>query len=186
MNYDKYAKYEKLPVRLDNNLNENKNCIYKERNNSIHSNKCINNQGSTFISDYMLDTNSIDECKLLYNNRITNNVVSNKNNKQLNTRIINTIPYRNYSEFTYNPELEVLINAGLPTSNKKSVSNTSEISNKKTPMVDYVKNKITDKNNSFDISRFQLSSRQIKGNKVYIKKYKKNIKKITESIIPQE
>ena len=53
-------------------------------------------------------------------------------------------------------------------------------------MVDYVKNKITDKNNSFDISRFQLSSRQIKGNKVYIKKYKKNIKKITESIIPQE
>ena len=181
-----YATYEKLPIKLDKNIKENKKCVYKDRNNTIHSNKCINNQGSTIISDYMLDTTNIDECKLLYNNRVTSNVVSNKNNKQLNTRMINTIPYRNYSEFTYNPELEVLINAGLPTSNKKSVSNTSEITSKKTPMIDYIKNKITDKNNSFDISRFQLSSRQIKGNKTYIKKYKKNIKKITESIILEE
>jgi len=181
-----YAKYEKLPVKLDESLKEVSICMYQERNNNIHTNKCIDNQASTYISDYMLNSNSIDECKTIYNNRIINNVVSNKNNKQLNTRIINTIPYRNYSEFTYNPELEVLINAGLPTSNKKSVSNTSEITSKKTPMIDYVKNKINDKNNSFDISRFTLSSRQIKGNKTYIKKYKKNIKKITESIVLEE
>ena len=37
----------------------------------------------------------MDKCKLLYNDRIESNVVSNKNNKQLNNRIIKTIPYRN-------------------------------------------------------------------------------------------
>ena len=179
-----YAKYEKIHIKLDKNVKKN-NCMYKERTNNIRSNKC-NNDNSSKISDYMLDVSNIDECNLLYNNRFDNNVVSNKNNKQLNTRSINTIPYRNYTEFKYNPELEVLINAGLPTSNKKSVSNTSEINSTKTPMIDYVRNKIIDKNNSFDISRFQLSSRQIKGNKVYIKKYKQNIKKITESIISAE
>lgn len=183
-----YATYEKLPIKLDKNIKENKKCVYKDRDNKIHSNKCVNynDPESKQISNYILDTNNVDECKLLYNNRITNNVVSNKNNKQLNTRMINTIPYRNYTEFKYNPELEVLINAGLPTSNKKSVSNTSEITSKKPPMIDYVRNKITDKNNSYDISRFQLSSRQIKGNKSYIKKYKKNIKKITESTLLEE
>ena len=180
-----YAKYEKLPIKLDKKLKKNKKCIYQERTNNIHSNKC-DNQGLTQISNHILDTTNVDECKLLYNNRIENNVVSNRNNKQLNTRIIKTIPYRNYSEFTYNPELEVLINAGLSTSNKKSVSNTSEIKSKKSPMINYVKNKIIDKNNSFDISRFQLSSRQIKGNKVYINKYKQNIKKINQSMIPEE
>jgi hypothetical protein len=179
-----YAKYEKLPINL--NSKNNNNCMYKERkNNNIHSNKCANTN-STLINDYLLDDTNVDECKLIYNNRIINNVVSNKNNKQLSTRIVKTIPYRNYTEFTYNPELEVLINAGMQTSTRKSVGNTSEVLNDGTPMHDYIKNKIKDKNNSFDLSRFQLSSRQIKGNKVYIKKYKKNIKKIRNSLIQEE
>tara|TARA_Y100000816_G_scaffold273753_1_gene240382 strand:+ start:772 stop:1317 length:546 start_codon:yes stop_codon:yes gene_type:complete len=179
-----YAKYEKLPIKL-NSKNTN-NCIYKERkNNTIHSNKCANTN-STLVNDYLLDDTNVDDCKLIYNNRIINNVVSNKNNKQLSTRIVKTIPYRNYTEFTYNPELEVLINAGMQTSTRKSVGNTSEVLNDGTPMQDYIKNKIKDKNNSFDLSRFQLSSRQIKGNKVYIKKYKKNIKKIQNSLIQEE
>ena len=29
----------------------------------------------------------------------------NKSNKTLTKRIINTIPYRNYTNYTYNPEL---------------------------------------------------------------------------------
>lgn len=179
-----YAKYEKLPVKLDKkDINK---CTYNERkNNNIHSNKC-SDKNSTLINDYILDNNNVDECKLVYSNRIMNNVVSNKNNKQLNTRIIKTIPYRNYTEFTYNPELEVLVNAGMQTSTRKSVGNTSEVLNNGTPMQDYIKNKIKNKNNSFDLSRFQLSSRQIKGNKVYIKKYKKNIKKIQNSLIQEE
>jgi hypothetical protein len=49
-------------------------------------------------------------------------------------------------------------------------------------MIDFVKNRLDDKNNSFDISRFQLSSRQIKGNKVYVNNYKKNLKKIKSSL----
>jgi len=78
-----YAKYEKLPVKLDESLKEASICMYQERNNNIHTNKCIDNHASTYISDYMLNSNSIDECKTIYNNRIINNVVSNKNNKQL-------------------------------------------------------------------------------------------------------
>ena len=49
-------------------------------------------------------------------------------------------------------------------------------------MIDFVKNRLDDKNNSFDISRFQLSSRQIKGNKVYVNNYKKNLKKIKSTL----
>lgn len=180
-----YAEFEKLPVSIDNIEDE---CMYRKRkNNKMHSNKCMDNDiYNSKISEYITDASSIDECKLLYNNRIENNVVSNKNNKQLNTRLIKTIPYRNYTEFTYNPELEVLINSGLHTSSKKSVSNTSEVETSKTPMIKYIKNRINDKNNSFDISRFQLSSRQIKGNKKYIKSYKKNLKNIKKSLILEE
>jgi hypothetical protein len=180
-----YAPFEKLPVKLDNIDTNNTKCMYKERKYNIHSNKC-DNMDSLKIGNYITDNNTIDECKLLYTNRIQSNIVLNKNNKQLNSRIIKTIPYRNYSEFTYNPELEILINAGIHTNSKKSVGNTSEIEGDKTPMINYVKNKITDKNNSFDISRYQLSSRQIKGNKRYIKNYKKNIKNIKSSLIQNE
>ena len=49
-------------------------------------------------------------------------------------------------------------------------------------MIDFVKNKLDDKNSNFDISRFQLSSRQIKGNKVYVNNYKKKLKLIKSSL----
>ena len=98
-------------------------------------------------------------------------------------KMINNYSLRNDLEYyKYNPELEIAINAGQHTNNRKSVSNTSEIEDSKKPMIDFVKNRLDDKNNSFDISRFQLSSRQIKGNKVYIKKYKKNLKKIKSTL----
>ena len=38
---------------------------------------------------------------------LNSNVVSNKNNKQLNNRIIKTIPYRNKGDHIYNPELKL-------------------------------------------------------------------------------
>ena len=179
-----YAPFEKLPVKLDS-IDTNTNCMYKERKYNVHSNKC-NNTDTLKMGEYITDNNTIDECKLLYTNRIQSNIVSNKNDNQLTSRIIKTIPYRNYSEFTYNPELEILINAGMHTNTKKSVGNTSEIQGNKTPMLNYVKKKIENKNNSFDISRYQLSSRQIKGNKRYIRNYKKNIKKIKSSLIQNE
>ena len=178
----KYAKYEKLDVELEKNLKEDNKCMYRKRNNHFHSNKCTESASNL---QYLIDEDSIDKCKLLYgssSNRIEPTVISNKNTKQLNTRPINTIPYRNYTEFEYNPELEMVINSGLQTNNRKSVSNTSEIQDEQKPMISFVKNRLDDKNNNFDISRFQLSSRQIKGNKVYIKKFKKNLKKIKSSL----
>jgi len=179
-----YAKFEKLNTKLNTELKKESkinNCMYKKREFKINSNKCDNNNNNNI--NYILDNNiKKDECKLLYNDRVDSNVISYKNNKQLNTRVINTIPYKNYTEFTYNPELEVLISSGLHTHDKKSVSNTSEIEQEKKPMISYVKNKIDDKNNSFDISRFTLSSRQIKGNKTYVNKYKKNLKLIKSSL----
>ena len=133
--------------------------------------------------DYIIDESTLDDCqKHMYSNRIETNIVSNKNNKQLNTRVIKTIPYRNKSNFEYNPELEIIINSGLQTNNRKSVSNTSEIKEELPPMIDFVKNKLDDKNSNFDISRFQLSSRQIKGNKVYVNNYKKKLKLIKSSL----
>ena len=44
MNYDKYAKYEKLPAKLENIDDE---CMYREIKNKIHSNKCIENDSDT-------------------------------------------------------------------------------------------------------------------------------------------
>lgn len=179
----KYATYEKLDVELEKNLQEENKCMYRKRENNLHSNKCT--QSSTANLQYMVDAESIDKCKLsitTQSNRIEPIVMSNKNNKQLNSRIINTIPYRNYTEFEYNPELEIVINSGLQTNNRKSVSNTSEIQTEEKPMTKFVKNRLDDKNSKFDISRFQLSSRQIKGNKTYIKNYKKGLKKIKSSL----
>lgn len=175
-----YAEYEKLDTKLDKKITDSNKCMYRKRDYNFHSNKCQNSNNSNL--NYIIDKESVDKCKLIYNNRIDSNVVSNKNNKQLNTRIINTIPYKIQGNHIYNPELEIVINAGQHTNNRKSVSNTSEIEDSKKPMIDFVKNRLDDKNNSFDISRFQLSSRQIKGNKVYIKKYKKNLKKIKSTL----
>ena len=175
----KYAEYEKLDTKLEDNLKKDNNCMYRKRDYNFHSNKCVNSQSDL---KYIIDEESIDTCKLLYNDRINSNVVSNKNNKQLTNRIIKTIPYRNKGNHIYNPELEIIINSGQHTNNRKSVSNTGEIESIEKPMIDFVKNRLDDKNNSFDISRFQLSSRQIKGNKVYVNNYKKNLKKIKSSL----
>lgn len=174
MSSNLYAPYEELKIDLKKNTNQNK-CAYKDRDSiPLQSNKCINSSEDK-ISTYLLDSSKVDSCKLIYNNRIENNIISNKQNSQLNPRPINTIPYKNYSNFVYNPELEVYISSGLQTSNRKSISNTSEVEGVQQPMIKYVKNKIESKNNNFDISRFQLASRQIKGNKKYIKQYKKKI-----------
>lgn len=175
----KYAPYDKLDTELEEEIQKNNKCMYRKRDYNFHSNKCNNSQSNL---NYILDEDSIDKCKLIYTDRIDNNVVSNKNNKQLTNRIIKTIPFRKHGEHIYNPELEIIINSGQHTNNRKSVSNTSEIEGNEKPMIDFVKNRIEDKTNNFDISRFQLSSRQIKGNKVYVNNYKKNLKKIKSSL----
>ena len=89
----KYAKYEKLDTKLEIIIQENNNCMYKE--NEIIIFIVINVLNLQSDLKYIIDEESIDKCKLLYNDRIESNVVSNKNNKQLNNRIIKTIPYRN-------------------------------------------------------------------------------------------
>jgi len=175
----KYAEYTKLDKKLEDKLDDDINCMYKKRNYNFYSNKCEDVKSNL---QYIIDEDSMDKCKLIYNNRIESNVVSNKNNKQLTNRVIKTIPYRNKGDHIYNPELEIIMNSGQHTNNRKSVSNTSEIQTEKKPMIDFIKNRLDDKNNSFDISRFQLSSRQIKGNKVYVNNYKKNLKKIKLSL----
>jgi len=108
--------------------------------------------------------------------------LTNKNNKQLTTRLIKTIPYRNPKIFDYNPEYELIIQAGLYTTNRKSTSNTGEIEQDLPPMINKLKINIDNKVNNFDISRFQLSSRNLKGNKTYINKYKENLNLIKSSL----
>jgi len=175
----KYAEYPKLDKKLEDKLDDDDNCMYKKRNYNFYSNQC---EGGNSNLQYIIDEDSMDKCKLIYNNRIGSNVVSNKNNKQLAHRVIKTIPYRNNGDHIYNSDLEIIMNSGQHTNNRKSVSNTSEIQTEKKPMIDFIKNRLDDKNTSFDISRFQLSSRQIKGNKVYVNNYKKNLKKIKLSL----
>ena len=104
----KYAKYEKLDTKLEDKLQKNNECMYKKRDYNFYSNKCVESQSDL---KYIIDEKSMDKCKLLYNDRIETNVVSNKNNKQLNNRIIKTIPYRNKGDHIYNPELEIIINS---------------------------------------------------------------------------
>jgi len=175
----KYAEYTELNKKLEDKLDNDTNCMYKKRNYNFYSNKCEDSKSNL---QYIIDEDSMDKCKLIYNNRIESNIVSNKNNKQLTHRVIKTIPYRNKGDHIYNPDLEIIMNSGQHTNNRKSVSNTSEVPTEKKPMIDFIKNRLDDKNNSFDISRFQLSSRQIKGNKVYVNNYKKNLKKIKLSL----
>ena len=175
----KYAKYEKLDTKLEDKLQKNNECMYKKRDYKLYSNKCIETQSDL---KYVIDEKSMDKCKLLYNDRIETNVVSNKNNKQLNTRLIKTIPYRNPKIFDYNPEQELMVQSGLYTGNRKSTSNTGEIKQDLPPMIKSLKEKIKHKSTNFDISRFQLSSRNLKGNKYYMKKYKKNLDLIKSSL----
>ena len=177
----KKEEYNMVKDNMEKNKDNKKNKINK--NTKKHNKEDIKVQKPKSDIDYIIDETTLDDCqKQMYSNRIQTSIVSNKNNKQLNTRVIKTIPYRNKSNFEYNPELEIVINSGLQTNNRKSVSNTSEIKEELPPMIDFVKNKLDDKNSTFDISRFQLSSRQIKGNKVYVNNYKKKLKLIKSSL----
>ncbi len=106
----------------------------------------------------------------------------NKKIKQLYPRSINTIPYKIKKTYDYNPEMETLIKSGLLNSNKKCITNTGEIKSEMTPLQSFVKDKINNKKNLFDISRFQLSSRQLKGDKTYLNNYKDKINSIKKVI----
>lgn len=187
-----YAPYEKLNLdeiyneknnekNTEKQLKNNYDCFYNERKINIHNKKCVSESNKKQI-DYLLENNDERKCKLIYNNRINNNITSNKNNKQLNSRLIKTIPYRNPKIFDYNPEQELIVQSGLYTGNRKSTSNTGEIKQDLPPMIKSLKEKIKHKSNNFDISRFQLSSRNLKGNKYYMKKYKKNLDLIKSSL----
>lgn len=154
-------------------------CYYNERNFKLNSKKCAQENKQI---NYILNNFDEKKCKLLNNNRIENKLISNKNNKQLNTRLIKTIPYRNPKIFDYNPEYELIVQSGLYNSNRKSTGNTGEIEQDLPPMINKIKMNIDNKVNNFDISRFQLSSRNLKGNKAYINNYKTNLNLIKSSL----
>jgi len=190
----KYASFSNEDSDLFKEQNDTK-CGYKDRIESVDYNKnkkkiCNTGENSIEIVNsienvnrYLLDTQSKDDsCKSLYNDRLMENVQTYKTNKQLTTRIISTIPYRKKGNYNYNPEIETMVAAGISTGNKKSMNNTSQVKSKMMPMVDYVKKEMKNKNRNFDISRFQLSSRQIKGNKSYVEHYKKNLDLIKNAL----
>ena len=181
----KYASFSNEDSELFKEINDNK-CGYKTRIETERynkKNKCKSSQANNITNNYLLDTIAqTDNCKTLYNDRLVENVQTYKPYKQLNTRIISTIPYRTKGNYLYNPEIETIVSAGISSGNKKSINNISQIKSKMMPMVDYVKKEMKNKNRNFDISRFQLSSRQIKGNKSYVEHYKKNLSLIKNAL----
>lgn len=185
-NDDMYVEYTSIKKdvkkKLDKQLDDN--CMYKKRENNVPQlNRCEEIQsikeGNHIIDNVVLEKN---KCKLKFEDRINQNIISHKKNKQLNKRIINTIPYKNKSNFKYNPDLEIIVKSGLHTADKKSVSNTSESKSDMQPMTNYVKNKIDDKNSKYDVSRFGLSSRNLKGNEIYLTEYKKKLDLLKNSL----
>ena len=176
-----YNKKKKNKEKDDNE--ENNNCFYNKREIYLNKKKCESDIYNKNQINYILNNNDKKKCKLIYNNRINSNTItSNKHNKQLNTRPIKTIPYRNPKTYNYNPECELMIKSGLYTSNKKSSQNTGEIEGDLPPMIYSLKEKIKKKTSNFDISRFQLSSRNLKGNKYYMENYKKKLNLIKLSL----
>lgn len=181
-----YALYEEN-IKLKNNK------CYNDRTNNINNNnKCDENNINKKISDrFNVDSKlNEDDCKkdMLMNNIFNNsnskkNIISNKNNKILTKRIINTIPYRNYKNFDYNPELELFIKNNNYNGNSKSTNNTSEVKNKKYPLNNNIKGIFISRNNVIDLDRFNLSTRQLKGDNNYKKKYKKQLKKLSKLLI---
>ena len=178
-----YALYEEN-IKLKNNE------CYNDRVNNINNNKkCDDNNINKKISDRFNVNSKLneDDCKknMLMNNIFNNsnskkNIISNKNNKILTKRIINTIPYRNYKNFDYNPELELYIKNNNYNGNSKSTNNTSEIKNKKYPLNNNIKGIFNSRNNVIDLDRFNLSTRQLKGDNNYKKLYKKQLKKLSK------
>lgn len=197
MNYENieklYAPYNKLKIDLDEvEISENK-CNKLSKIPKLQNNKCNNvnnNKESTYIFDKSVKKTG--DCKdLLYNDKVKNinnerknshKMTYNKSIKQLYPRSIITIPYKTKKTYEYNPEIETLMQSGLLNSNKKCVTNTGEIKSKMTPLQSFVKDKINNKKNLFDISRFQLSSRQLKGDKTYLNNYKDKISSIKKFI----
>lgn len=193
--YIKYADYEENKKVLNNNecykdreilLNKNKNkkknnkCFNEEDNNIRISNR-FNDEIKKFEKNDCLKKKIRNEVYSNINNQ--KNLYSKKNNKTLTKRIINTIPYKNYKNYEYNPELEVLMQNSNYNGNKKSVNNTGEIINKEYPLINKVKSNINNKNNFILLDRFNLSTRQLKGsNTNYITNYKKNLNNLTELI----
>ena len=197
MNYENieklYKPYNKLKIDLDKvEIQENK-CNKISKIPKLQNYKCNNIDNNT-ESHYIFDktVKKTGDCKdLLFNDKVKNinnerknsyKLTHNKNMKQLYPRSITTIPYKTKKTFEYNPEMETLIQSGLLNSNKKCITNTGEIESEMTPLQTFVEDKINNKKNLFDISRFQLSSRQLKGDKTYLNNYKDKINSIKKAI----
>ena len=201
MNYEniekKYAPYKELKIdleELEEKNNQQNPCKVKQLPQTPLYNKKCSQKSTKKESNYIFDKEirKTDDCKeILYNHKVKsinqerdnyNKLMYNKNIKQLFPRTINTIPYKVKKTYEYNPEIETLIQSGYLNSNKKSNTTTSEEKNDTTPLVDYVKDKINNKNNLFDISRFQLSSRNLKGDKTYMNNYKNKLNSIKKTL----
>lgn len=158
---------------------------YKNKTNEYYNDK---------DTKYIFDNNvrKVGKCEnILYDDKIKsiNNERENKHKltynkkiKQLYPRIINTIPYKVKKNHEYNPDKEIIIQSGLLSSNKKSCNNLGEIESMDHPLNSSVKNLIDNKKELFDISRLTLSTRQLKGNKLYFDEYKKKINSIKKVI----
>ncbi len=197
MNYENieklYAPYNKLKIDLDKvNTSEN-SCNKLSDIPKLQNYKC-NSKNNFKQTNYIFDetVKKTGDCKdLLYNDNVKNinnqrknglKMTYNKDIKQLYPRSIITIPYKTKKSHEYNPEMETLMQSGLLNSNKKCVTNTGEIENTFTPLQTFVEDKINNKKNLFDISRLQLSSRQLKGDKTYVNNYKDKINSIKKVI----
>ena len=197
MNYENieklYAPYNKLKIDLDKvNTSEN-SCNKLSDIPKLQNYKC-NSKNNFKQTNYIFDetVKKTGDCKdLLYNDNVKNinnqrknglKMTYNKDIKQLYPRSIITIPYKTKKSHEYNPEIETLMQSGLLNSNKKCVTNTGEIENTFTPLQTFVEDKIKNKKNLFDISRLQLSSRQLKGDKTYVNNYKDKINSIKKVI----
>lgn len=197
MNYENieklYAPYNKLKIDLDKvNTSEN-SCNKLSDIPKLQNYKC-NSKNNFKQTNYIFDetVKKTGDCKdLLYNDNVKNinnqrknglKMTYNKDIKQLYPRSIITIPYKTKKSHEYNPEIETLMQSGLLNSNKKCVTNTGEIENTFTPLQTFVEDKINNKKNLFDISRLQLSSRQLKGDKTYVNNYKDKINSIKKVI----
>ena len=200
--YNNYGLYENIELLNIENKNI-ENCLDERQEIQTRmKNKKVSCNLDDEMSEYLLNQNKIfklklenpieDKCKKrqskindLNNYSSSNsktNIYKNKNNKQLNSRSIKTIPYRNYKNYDFNPELESIMISGLYNDNNKSNNNISEIKRKKYPLNKNIKDNHKRKNNIIDLDRFQLSSRQLKGNDYYEKYYKNKLKSLNNII----
>jgi len=158
---------------------------YKEKTNEYYNDKDIRYIFDNNVRKIGKCANALydDKMKSLYNERNNKHKLTyNKKIKQLYPRIINTIPYKVKKTHEYNPEIETLMQTGLICSNKKSTDNLGEIETEQQPLISSIENMIKTQTELFDISRFTLSTRQLKGNKEYFNNYKNKINSIKKVI----